>query len=155
MPITAEPTHNTDAERSVLGALLLDSDAVHSVMPKLSADDFFDPVYRSIYSAIQDLYSDGVTIDFVTVSDRLRDNTMLQKIGGSAFLAELPVETPTSSNVEQYADIVSARSLRRQILKLSKEASELAEDEAKTSACLLYTSPSPRDGLLSRMPSSA
>ena len=139
MPTTHLAPHNTDAERSVLGCLLLDPDAIHKVVAKLQPDDFFDPVYRSIYTAICELYADAASIDFVTVADKLSRDTKLQQLGGSAFLAELPSDVPTSAHVEQYAEILTAKSTRRQMLTLSKDITALAADDDNSTNDLIET----------------
>ena len=137
MPTLPQAPHSSDAEKSVLGALLLDRDAIHKVIGKLQPDDFYDPVYRAIYSAICQLCTNAQPIDFVTVAEALAGNTQIEQLGGSAFLAELPVSVPTSSHIEQYADILLNRSARRQLLKLSKDLVGLATDDGKSTSELI------------------
>ena len=84
-PTVAAQPHSLEAEKTVLGALLLDPDALHRVRGSLSPEDFYDPVYRGIYQACEKLYDDQKAIDFVTVSETLSDNKKIQEIGGSAF----------------------------------------------------------------------
>lgn len=136
--LTTAP-HSTDAERTVLGSLLLDPDAIHRVVSRLQPSDFFDPIYRTIYVAIQELYGEGTPIDFVTVNDKLSGNAKFQQIGGASFLAELPIEVPTVSHIEKYADILTDRSTRRQLLKLGKDVIALASDDEKQTVDLIET----------------
>ena len=82
------PPHSTEAEQSVLGALLVDGDSLFDINPPLASDDFFDPVHQAIYSAVLQLSKEGTAIDIVTVDNKLQHNERLQQIGGSAFLAE-------------------------------------------------------------------
>ncbi len=129
--------HSTEAERTTIGALLLDSDRIIDVAPILTSNDFYDPVYASIYEAIERLYDERTPIDFVTVSDALKDNQKLQQIGGSAFLAELTAEVPTSSHAEKYAEIIREKSLRRKLAKAGTSIADLAATDGKNSAELM------------------
>ena len=124
--------HSSNAEKTVLGCLLLDPDAIHKVIAKLKPIDFYDVVYRDIYSAICQLYADAKPIDFVTVADKLSENTQVQQLGGPAFLAELSIEVPTSSHIGTYCEMLLNRSTRRQLLKLGKDLVGLASEENKS-----------------------
>jgi replicative DNA helicase len=86
--------HSADAERTVLGALLLDPEAIIKVSDLLRPDDFYDPTHRLIYQAVFELYQSHEVIDFVTVSARLANQKKIQEIGGSAFLAQLASSVP-------------------------------------------------------------
>jgi len=141
MPSTLAATepHSLKAEKTTLGALLLDSDAMMDVAPLLKAGDFYDPTYRDIYAAIERLYEDRTPIDFTTVSIALEGNQKVQAIGGSAFLAELVTSVPTSSHVKQYAEIVREKSLRRKLARLGTSMMQLAVADDATSADMLDT----------------
>ena len=110
------PPHSLEAEKTVLGALLLDPEAIIKISDFLKPEDFYDPTYRTIYSAIFQLYNNHEAIDFITVSNRLADNKAIQQIGGSAFLADLASSVPTSSHIYQYGQIVKAKALHRSII---------------------------------------
>lgn len=135
-PIRNQP-HSSEAERTTIGALLLDPDRIIDVAPILTSSDFYDPVYASIYEAIERLYDERTPIDFVTVSDALKDNQKLQQIGGSAFLAEMTAEVPTSSHAERYAEIIREKSLRRKLAKAGTSIADLAAIDGKNAAELL------------------
>ena len=124
--------HSTEAERTVIGALLLDPEAIFKVDGRLSPADFFDPVYADIYGAIQQLSEKGTAVDFVTVTDKLQDNKRLQQIGGSAFLAGLASDVPTSSHITQYADILLEKSRRRQLGRIGNKIADLALQDQKS-----------------------
>src|SRR4051812_49350285 len=79
--------HNLEAERTTIGALLLDPDRIIDVAPAVSPADFYDPVFRTIFTAICDLHEKRKVVDFVTVADALRTDAAIQSLGGSAFLA--------------------------------------------------------------------
>jgi replicative DNA helicase len=110
------PPHSPEAEKTVLGALLLDPEAIIKISDFLKPEDFYDPTYRTIFGAIFQLYNDHEPIDFITVTNKLADNKAIQQIGGSAFLADLASSVPTSSHIYQYGQIVKAKSLHRSII---------------------------------------
>lgn len=114
------PPHSPEAERTVLGALLLDPEAIIKVSDFLKPEDFYDPTYRQIFQAIYQLYTNHEPIDFITVTNKLGDNKNVQDIGGSAFLAELAASVPTSSHIYQYGQIVKAKALHRNIIEAGR-----------------------------------
>jgi replicative DNA helicase len=110
------PPHSLEAERTVLGALLLDPDAVIKVSDILRPEDFYDPTHKFIYQAVFELFQHHQVIDFITVSNKLSDAKRLQDVGGAAFLAELASSVPTSSHIYQYAQIVKTKAVHRNII---------------------------------------
>lgn len=124
--------HSSEAERTVLGALILDPDAIAKVAGKLAPEDFYDPVYKSIFAAIMSLYEGSRAIDFTTVGNALKSNEKIQTLGGSAFLAELASNVPTSSHVNQYANIVREKSKLRQMIAVGQQVTSLGYEEGKT-----------------------
>ena len=129
-PIDAPP-HSPEAERTVLGALLLDPEAIIKVSDFLRPEDFYDPTYRMIYKAIEELYTKHEPIDFITVSSRLADNKRIADVGGTAFLADLAASVPTSSHVYQYGQIVKAKALHRNIIDAGRRITGLGYDADK------------------------
>ena len=129
--ITTQP-HSTEAERTVIGALLLDPDAIIKVSDFLKPEDFYDPIYRDIFAGIMDLYSNHEPVDFVTVTSKLADNKKLQSIGGSAFLAQLTSEVPTSSHIYQYGQIVKSKAVPRRIIAAGQKIAGLGYVEDRT-----------------------
>ena len=123
------PPQNTDAEASLLGAILIDSDAIVKIADEVSAEDFYDPKNQRIYEAIVLLYEKHNPIDVLTLSDQLKNSGFLDFIGGSAYLTELTNYVPTASHVEQYASIVAQKAMRRRLIKSSQEIIELGYDE--------------------------
>lgn len=119
------PPHSPEAERTVLGALLLDPDAILKVSDFLKPIDFYEPVHRRIYEAMFELYTQHVPIDFVTVSTKLADDTAVQDAGGSAFLADIASSVPTSSHVYQYGQIVKSKAVHRNIIRAGQQISGL------------------------------
>src|SRR4029078_11928391 len=103
------PPHAIDAEKTVIGALLLDPEAIIKVSDFLRGEDFYDGTLKMIYKAIMDLYTAHEPIDFVTVSTKLQDTQKVQDVGGSSFLADLAASVPTSSHIYQYGQIVKGK----------------------------------------------
>jgi replicative DNA helicase len=120
--------HAKDAERTVLGALIMDPEAIYKVSDLLKAEDFYDPVNRDIYQAITDLYSQHQPIDFITISNKLNDNKKLDLVGGSAYLAELGSSVPTSSHIFQYGKIVFEKSVNRRLIDAGRKIAGLGMD---------------------------
>lgn len=125
------PPQNAEAEASLLGALLIDSDAIVKIADSVSAFDFFDKRHERIYTAINELYEQHRAIDVLTLADQLKNTGYLDSIGGPSYLTELTNFVPTAAHVEQYADIVAQKALRRRLIAASKEITGLGYDESK------------------------
>lgn len=123
------PPHSYDAEISVLGALLLDKDAVIAIAELLQPSDFYDDRHKMIFESILDLYEDRVPIDVMTVSDKLKKNKFLKKVGGVTFLAELTNKVPTAAHVEHYGKIVKDQATKRSLMVAAAKLFDLAMDE--------------------------
>jgi replicative DNA helicase len=134
---TGSTPQNAEAEASLLGALLIDSDAVVKIADNLSAPDFFDKRHERIYEAIIQLYENHEAIDVLTLSDKLKNNGHLDSIGGPAYLTELTNFVPTAAHVEQYADIVAQKAMRRRLIAASKEIADMGSDESKQLRALI------------------
>ncbi len=128
---TAQQPQNIEAEASLLGALLIDSDAIVKVADQLTSADFFEVRHRRIYEAILQLYEQHDAIDVLTLADRLKNNGHIDSVGGPAYLTELTNFVPTAAHVEQYADIVAQKALRRRLISASKDIAGLGFDESK------------------------
>src|SRR5437870_778131 len=100
-PVALRP-HNTEAEETTIGALLIDPDRIIDVAPVLQADDFFDPINRTIYTAIRTLYENRQPIDVVTVAEALKGDAKFQSMGGSIYLMRLAGNVPTSAHGAHY-----------------------------------------------------
>lgn len=133
------PPQNTEVEETLIGALLLDRDAVIQVAELLVPNDFYNSSCASIYDAILTLYEDRAAIDVVTVTNELKKRKTLKHIGGSSYLAELAANVPTSAHVVQYGKIIKDLAVKRQLIHLSAELSELAFDEGKATDLILDT----------------
>jgi replicative DNA helicase len=123
--------HNMEAEASLLGAVLIDADALVKIADIVAATDFFDPKHQRIYEAITQLYERRSPIDVLTLADQLKNNGALDLVGGPAYLTELTNFVPTAAHVEQYADIVAQKALRRRLILASQQIVTLGYDESK------------------------
>jgi replicative DNA helicase len=110
-----------EAERSVIGALLISSDSWDGVAEVVAAADFYRPEHRAIFRQIALLVDRGEPVDVVTVSDRLLATGELDAAGGHTYLAELAEQTPTASNVRAYAKAVRERSVLRQLINAAQD----------------------------------
>ncbi len=126
------PPQNTDAEASLLGAILIDSDAIVKIADAVRVDDFYDPKHQRIYEAIVQLYDKHSPIDVLTLADQLRGTGFLDFAGGPSYLTELTNYVPTAAHAEQYAEIIAQKALRRRLIKASQHIADLSYDEGRT-----------------------
>lgn len=122
---------NTEAEASLLGAILIDSDAIVKIADTLTVNDFFEARHQRIYEAVLALYDKRNSIDVLTLADQLKNSGYLDLVGGPAYLTELTNFVPTAAHVEQYADIVAQKALRRRLIAASEDVTKLSYDESK------------------------
>jgi replicative DNA helicase len=123
---------NTDAEASLLGAILIDGDAIVKVADSITIYDFYDARHQKIYDAVIKLYEKRSPIDVLTLADQLKNAGALDMVGGPAYLTELTNYVPTAAHAEQYAEIVAQKGLRRRLITASQEMAELSYDESKS-----------------------
>jgi replicative DNA helicase len=123
------PPQSVEAEQSVLGALLIDRDAVIEVAELLSAGDFYRPHHGTIYGAILGLYERREPVDLVTVSEVLERQGKLDEVGGSAYLTSLINLTPTAVNAVHYARIVERKGVLRNLIAAAGRIAGLGYEE--------------------------
>lgn len=131
------PPHSAEAEASVLGALLLDKDAVIAVAEFLLPEDFYDERHKDIYEAILSLYEERVPVDVLTVSEKLKKQKDLKRIGGASYLTDIANKVPTAAHVEHYGKIVKDLSVKRLLMKAATRLVEFSLDEGMSSVDLL------------------
>ncbi|NLP30454.1 MAG: replicative DNA helicase [Clostridiales bacterium] len=124
------PPHNDDAEKSVLGSIILDKEVLFDVIEILKAEDFYSKMHQEIYRAIIELYRRSESIDILTVSEELKKRNTLEMVGGRAYIALLSTIVPTTSNAVQYAKIVSEKAVLRRLINASSEIMEKAYKES-------------------------
>lgn len=123
------PPHSKEAEESVLGAMLLDKDAIISVAEFLSPEDFYDDRLKDIFSSCLELYEERVPIDVLTVSEKLKKKKVLKNIGGSGFLSELVNKVPTAAHVEHYGRIVRNLATKRNLMNAASRLVDISMNE--------------------------
>ena len=120
------PPHSIEAEESVLGAVLLSSDAANIALERLHAEDFYRPAHQQIFEAVRKLFDTHEPIDAVTVSEVLRRDGTLERIGGVESLTRILDAVPTASNIDYYAGIVDEHALRRRLMRVGGDIGSLA-----------------------------
>ncbi len=118
------PPHSLEAEKSVLGACLLDEDALYEVREVLKSEDFYSENHREIFSSIESLNLKSEPVDSLTVSEDLKKKKTLEAVGGRTFVMSLADQVPTTSNVSYYAKIVSEKAVLRRLIKTAGEIRE-------------------------------
>ena len=123
------PPQNTEAEQSVLGALMLDKDAIIRVSDFLSPEDFYRGAHAVIYETMLELFEQNEPIDLLSVSNKLEEKGKLEEIGGISYLTELINSVPSAANVVHYAKIVRKKKLHRDLIEAAYEITELGYQE--------------------------
>jgi replicative DNA helicase len=118
------PPHDQDAERAVIGAMLVSETAVAAVAERLAADDFYSEVHRIIYGAMMRLYSRGDPIDQLTLTNELRSVNEFERIGGRPYVFKIVESVPTAANAGRYADIVRGKALLRAVIDVGSRITE-------------------------------
>jgi replicative DNA helicase len=120
------PPHNIDLEKSVLGSLMIDEEAIYKVADTLRPDNFYDKKHTLIFEAILNLYNQQKAIDLLTVSAELKKKNALKDAGGNIYITELVESVPTSAHIEEYTKIVKDLSVRRKMISLGAHMNEMA-----------------------------
>ncbi len=115
------PPQNIDAEKSVLGGLLLEQQAWDEISDLIVEENFYKPSHRKIYAAIRELHRREMPADLVTVSNLLMEKGDLETVGGASYLAEMIDQTPSAANIISYAKIVHEKALLRQVIATSQD----------------------------------
>jgi replicative DNA helicase len=127
------PPHDTEAEKSLLGALLVDPDALVKVADLIKPESFYNPAHNIIYAAIEHLYEKRQPVDAITLTNQLKKMKKLDEAGGTAALAHLSNILSTAANVVEYAKVVASLYVKRRIISISAELTEQAFDDSKES----------------------
>ena len=131
------PPQNLDAEKSLLGAVLIDEETLADVSEHVSKDDFYDRRHNVVYDAMMRLYEKHQPVDLLTLTDELKRKKNLEQAGGSSYLTELTNHVPTAAHAKAYAEIVEQTAIRRRLIKASGDISELGYEEEVTTKELL------------------
>jgi len=115
------PPQNIEAERSTLGAMFLEKEAIYRAMEVIKPEDFYKEVHGLIYQVVLDLSNKGEPVDLVTVTEELRQRNALEKVGGISYLTGLANTVPTAAHVEYYARIIEEKALLRNLIHAATE----------------------------------
>ncbi|MDQ3376278.1 MAG: replicative DNA helicase, partial [Actinomycetota bacterium] len=118
------PPHDLDAERAVIGALLVSETAVAAVAEQLTPEEFYSETHRIIYAAMMRLYSRGDRIDQITLTNELNSINEFDRVGGRAYVFQLVESVPTASNAARYAEIVRGKALLRSVIDVGSRITE-------------------------------
>ena len=115
------PPQNIEAEQSVLGAMLIEKEAISKVAEFLRPEDFYRESHRLIYATILELFGKSDAVDLITVTENLRKEDKLETVGGISYITSLANSVPTAANVLYHAKIVEEKALLRQLINVSTE----------------------------------
>ncbi len=125
------PPRNIEAEKSLLGGLMMDKEAIYKVVDFFQPKDFYETNHQNIYQSMIDIVDKGGTIDLLSVANRLEEKELLEKIGGNSYLTELVNSVPTASHVAEYAKIVQKKRILREMIKAGQDISLSGYDEGR------------------------
>lgn len=115
------PPQDIEAEKSLLGSLMLEKEAITKVADIIRAEDFYKRNHQYIYQAIEDLFASGEPVDLISVASKLKETNRLDNLGGTAYLTELINTVPTASHVSTYARIVKKKRVLRDLIEAGSE----------------------------------
>lgn len=128
------PPQNIEAEQSVLGAMLIEKEAIPKVMEILRDTDFYREAHRVIFNAMLELYNKNEAVDMITVTEILKRDNKLEDVGGIAYVTSLANAVPTAANVTYHARIIEEKSILRQLVSVSTQIASMgyeANDDVK------------------------
>ncbi|HEU5004744.1 MAG TPA: replicative DNA helicase [Candidatus Saccharimonadales bacterium] len=130
-PVETAP-QSLDIEASLLGSILIDSESFIKIADMVQADDFYDERHKAIFAAMRTLHDRRSPIDILTLSEQLKSLGQLDGVGGASYLTELTNTVPTATHLEQYAEIVADKAIRRRLISASRDIANIGSDESKT-----------------------
>ena len=113
--------HSVEAEQSVVGAMLMDKDAITTASEIISGQDFYQTSYGVVFDSMVELFNEGKPVDLVTLQERLKEKDVPPEISSLEFVRDLVNAVPTSANVKYYAEIVADKAMMRKLIKRSEE----------------------------------
>jgi len=117
--------HSIEAEQAVVGAMLMDRDAILTSSEIISGEDFYQSAYGVIFDAVVEIYNEGKPVDLITLQERLKEKDVPAEISSLEFVRDLVTAVPTSANVKYYAEIVAEKSMLRRLIKLNDDISNM------------------------------
>ncbi len=133
------PPQSIDAEKSLLGSVLIDRDALNKVADFLSPDDFYSRAHQTIYDSMLSLFEKQEPIDLLSLSNKLEEKGRLNDVGGSSYLTSLATAVPTSAHIANYGKIIQRKKMLRDLITVSHEIAGLGQQEDEDVESLLDT----------------
>jgi len=124
------PPQSIEAEKALLGSIMIRPDVINEVMDVVAAHSFYVEKHRNIWKTMLELFSKGTPIDLLSLSSRLKEKEQLEQVGGASFLTELVNAVPSSTNAKHYAEIVEKKHMMRSLIEAAEHIGELGFDEA-------------------------
>ena len=131
------PPHDTDAEKSVIGAMLMNRNAVVTASETLHAEDFYQQQFGVIFEAMKEMYDDDKPIDIVTLHDKLKEKNLPAELSGPDFLRDIVRAVQTSANVASYAEIVREKAILRRLIETAQKIENDCYLEVKDTATIM------------------
>ncbi|MEK7514640.1 MAG: replicative DNA helicase [Patescibacteria group bacterium] len=125
------PPQNLDAEKALLGSIMLRPDAIHEILDTVTPHVFYSEQHRIIFEVMLELFSKNTPIDLLSLSSRLKEKNLLDGVGGASYLADLTAIVPSSSHIEHYGAMVRKKYMMRKLIEASEHISLLGYDEVK------------------------
>jgi len=120
------PPHNLDAEKALLGAVLLKPDVMHDISVTIFPESFYADKHRQIYEAMYQTFIKGEPIDVISITSRLTTNNALDRVGGAEYIVELLETVPAASNALYYSELVQSKAVLRGLIYASEDIAEMA-----------------------------
>ncbi|MEI3218399.1 MAG: replicative DNA helicase [Lachnoclostridium sp.] len=117
--------HSIEAEQSVVGAMLMDKDAIMTASEIISGRDFYQNSYGIIFDSMTELFNEGKPVDLITLQERLKEKDVPEEISSLSFARDLIAAVPTSANVKYYAEIVQEKAVLRKLIKMNEEIANI------------------------------
>lgn len=131
------PPHSNEAERSVLGSVLQDKEALYDVLELLKPEEFYNDIHKEIYQSVLELYRKNEPVDILTVSEELKKRKSLDMVGGRSYIARLTASAPSTANAVQYAKIIGEKAVLRRLIGAASDIIDQGYQEKMESAQVL------------------
>lgn len=125
------PPQDIEAEKAVLGAILIENEAINTVLEIINENDFYRETHKVIFKAMLELYSKNEAIDLITTVNTLKNNKQLEDVGGIAYVTALGTVISTAANVKYHANIVYEKAIQRRLIRISTEIASKAYEGAE------------------------
>ncbi len=123
------PPQNIDAEKALLGSILIKSDSIYEILEYIHPESFYAEKHQIIFRTMLELHEKNEPIDLLTLTSKLSAKKLLESIGGESYIAELSISAPSAANIEHYGKIVSDKAIKRRLIEASEKISDIGFDE--------------------------